>query len=232
MDTLEEIKNQRVTLANSLIEQGFSISTKHPEDLDLKLNSFLTLLYKWNQSHDLVGPGSLKDLIFQHLIDSLAACLVLESLNILPSFSTTEKFTYADIGTGAGLPGIIWHLLYKDKDKIQTYLLEPRSKRTAFLKEVKRELKLENLSIIEGRSETLKEQVNTLDFLSMRALKPTPEVMTPLLKIPNLKTSLWLTGPNTTPDKQIHQAESWNLIAEYHIVANSEHQRRIYSAKI
>jgi len=227
MEMLEEIKNQRVTLVSSLIEQGFSISSKPTEDLDLKLNSFLALLYKWNQSHDLVGPGSLKDLIFQHLIDSLAAALVLESVNILPPFSTTETFTYADIGTGAGLPGIIWHLLYKDK--IHTYLLEPRSKRTAFLKEVKRELKLENITIIEGRSEALKEQVSTLDYLSMRALKPTPEVMTPLLEIQNLKTSLWLTGPNTTPDDKIHQPKSWKLSSQYHLAKNNEHQRRIYT---
>lgn len=129
-----------------------------------RLSVYSKLLYQFNQKTDLIAPCSPSDLVFRHLFDSIKA---LEFLLSFLSTSLRENYYYNDIstslspisrqfidvGSGAGLPGFVWASCLDTCDFI---LVEPREKRSVFLKEVlfslkKEDVPLANVQIIRSR---------------------------------------------------------------------------------
>lgn len=76
--------------------------------------------------------------------------------------------TVADIGSGAGLPGIVWAIARPDLDVV---LIEPMLRRTRFLQEAVQELELERVSVVRGRAENLADEVSA-DVVTARAVAP------------------------------------------------------------
>ena len=124
-----------------------------------KLNIYLELLELWNSKIDLVSPAKKEILIERHIQDSFAAYLLI-------SKEVGRINSCLDIGSGAGLPGIIFAILESQSD---FYLLEPREKRQIFLKEAKSKLELDNLHLIKSRIEDYKSEAK-FDLICSRAL--------------------------------------------------------------
>lgn len=123
--------------------------TKYIEQSNcIKLNSnqitkiicYLDLLVKWNKVYNLTAITDKKEMISKHIMDSL----------IIGPYLKGD--TFADIGSGAGLPGVPLSIMYPNKDFT---LIDSRSKRTIFLNQVKIELKLDNVHIINKRAEEI-----------------------------------------------------------------------------
>ncbi|GAA1723120.1 16S rRNA (guanine(527)-N(7))-methyltransferase RsmG [Isoptericola hypogeus] len=87
----------------------------------------------------LIGPREVPRLWERHLLNSAA---------VLPHLSTATSI--GDVGSGAGLPGIIVAIMRPDA---QVYLIEPMERRTAWLFELRDELGLENVLVKRGRAE-------------------------------------------------------------------------------
>ena len=121
------------------------------------LESYLDLLIKWNDKIDLVSPGSREVLIERHFQDSYAAFLLMEKE--LSSYGSC-----LDVGSGAGLPGIIFAIL---KPETRFFLCEPRQKRQIFLKEVCSKLGLDNVELLYSRLEDVD---GSYDLICSRAL--------------------------------------------------------------
>lgn len=114
---------------------------------------FSKLLKQWGKIHNLTGSLNDND-INENILDSLYP------LNFIQTYES-----FADVGTGAGYPGLILAIARRD---IKAYLIEPRIKRVAFLNFVKASLKLENLEIICNRVEKVKDL--KVDLISSRAV--------------------------------------------------------------
>lgn len=114
-----------------------------PTEAELsQLSSYLDLLVAWTDRVDLVSPAPIVDLAERHIADSFAAWRKLAAVAPVGGV--------ADIGSGAGLPGLVIALL----DPARTvFLVEPREKRTLFLAEVRRKLSLSNVAIEVARLE-------------------------------------------------------------------------------
>lgn len=108
-----------------------------PEQVHL-LAQYVELLFKWNAIYNLTASSNPESFITDHIIDSLVIGPYLQGDNII------------DVGTGAGLPGIVLAIYYPDK---QFTLLEIRSKRVRFLQMVISTLKLKNVNIVNQRVE-------------------------------------------------------------------------------
>lgn len=95
-----------------------------------KLSRYAELVRAWAPKLDLVSPGDLERFEERHIADSLRA---------LDLISTAPAGLCADVGSGAGLPGIPLAIASGRRWR----LFEPRARRAAFLEEVVRELELD-----------------------------------------------------------------------------------------
>ncbi len=101
----------------------------------------LAELKKWNRVYNLTAIKKDADMVIKHLLDSLLY------IQALPEGCGTV----ADIGSGAGFPGIPVKIMRPD---IKVYLVEPSGKKAAFLKHVSRRLRLEDIHVVEKRIES------------------------------------------------------------------------------
>ncbi len=111
-----------------------------------RLATYAALLLRWNRTFNLLGATTTEELLDLHLLDCLAINPVLERW--LPSPSPHLH----DIGSGAGLPGIPLAITHP---KWALTLVEPVSKKAAFLRQSVATLGLGNVSVIEDRIEAL-----------------------------------------------------------------------------
>ncbi|MET0892249.1 MAG: 16S rRNA (guanine(527)-N(7))-methyltransferase RsmG [Pseudoxanthomonas sp.] len=136
-------------LDRGLVALGLDAGTLAPA-----LLAYLALLDRWNRTYNLTAIRDPREMVTRHLLDSLAmhACLADGSL--------------ADLGTGAGLPGIPLALA---RPGLQVTLVESNGKKARFLREAVRVLGLANARVAESRAEALQEPA-AHDAITARAL--------------------------------------------------------------
>ena len=108
----------------------------------------------------LIGPREVDRIWDRHIFNSLPL------ITLMPKGATV-----IDIGSGAGLPGIVIGLARPD---LQITLLEPLERRANFLSEVITQLGLTNLEVVRGRAEQHKSRYQ---IVTARAVAPLPKLM-------------------------------------------------------
>jgi len=103
-----------------------------------QLIGYVDLMEKWNRAFNLTAVRRRAELFSRHIVESLA----------IKPYTCGEK--WADIGTGAGLPGVPLAITEPNK---QFVLLDSNGKKTRFLLEVKRALGLSNIEVETTRVE-------------------------------------------------------------------------------
>lgn len=106
-----------------------------------QLCDYLRLLQKWNKAYNLTAIKDADQMLGLHLLDSLA---------ILPHLHQAPDQTLIDVGTGAGLPGLV--VAIQNPSRSVT-LLDSNGKKTRFLTQVKTELALSNVAVVHSRVE-------------------------------------------------------------------------------
>lgn len=106
------------------------------------LERYLEELMLWNARTNLVGEHHWQSLVDRHLLDALAAAPLLRELG--------ARLRIADIGSGAGLPGVPLAVAVAPR---AMWLIEPRKKRASFLRSVRRALPGLGLEVVEARAE-------------------------------------------------------------------------------
>ena len=120
-----------------------------------RLVIYVELLEKWSSRHNLVRYSSRRELLQRHIFESFEGVKHIGSCGCL-----------ADIGSGAGLPGIP---LLACRPKWTGVLIEPRQKRWTFLRLVVRELGLD-AKVVESRFEEYAER-GKFDCITVRAVR-------------------------------------------------------------
>jgi 16S rRNA (guanine527-N7)-methyltransferase len=127
-----------------LLKEGLAELGLPPSD-DL-LNAFMTFLAelrKWNRAYNLTGLKKDEDIVIKHFLDSLLY------LNAMPD----GELKVADIGSGAGFPGIPIKII---RPEIEMYLIEPSKKKSAFLRHIIRQLRMERIEVLEKSIEEIR----------------------------------------------------------------------------
>lgn len=130
-----------------------------------RLLQYLALIVKWNQVHNLTAVREPEKMLTQHLLDSLA---------VVPHISGPPGLRVADIGSGAGLPGIPLALARPDWAVV---LVESNHKKAAFLQQARIELKLENIEVVTERVEHYR-PAGSFDTVISRAFSDLAEFVT------------------------------------------------------
>ncbi len=118
-----------------------------------KLLGLVALLKKWNRTYNLTAVRDEGEMVTQHLLDSLAVLPVLPELCAAVSPGTAQAGRrWADVGSGAGLPGIPLAIARPD---LAMTLIETVEKKSAFQRQAKIELGLSNVTVFNGRVEDM-----------------------------------------------------------------------------
>lgn len=105
-----------------------------------RLESFAALVRKWNPAINLISPATVDQIEKRHIADSRQ----------LASLSAGSSGSWADLGSGGGLPGIVIAVLRQD---LTVRFVESDKRKCSFLRTVIRELRLENVTVINERIE-------------------------------------------------------------------------------
>ena len=129
--------------------------------LAMPLLAYLALLDRWNRTYNLTAIRDPREMVGKHLLDSLAMHAYLGAGSL------------ADLGAGAGLPGIPLAIA---KPALQVTLVESNGKKARFLREAVRTLGLANARVAESRAESLDEP-GAYDAITARALATLPLII-------------------------------------------------------
>lgn len=137
----------------SILRDGCQQLELDLSDLQLEhLLCYKDLLIKWNKVFSLTAITSPKQIVIQHLLDGLAA---------VKEFTGCNKIL--DVGSGMGVPAVILAIVFPSS---QVVALDSNNKKTSFLLQVKIQLKLANLQIVNSRVE---EYIGSFDVITSRA---------------------------------------------------------------
>lgn len=202
--TSEMAKNTGIELNNNQLE---------------KLYLYKEMLIEWNEKINLTAITDDEEIIAKHIIDSL---------EIVKHIKEGQKVI--DVGTGAGLPGIIIAIYFEGK--VEITLFDALNKRILFLQEVINKLELKNVFAIHGRAEETSRNKNYregYDIVVSRAvarLNILMELTIPFVKVNEL--CLYMKAEKTQEelsevDRAIKElGVNYLQTDEYNIVSNSE----------
>lgn len=111
-----------------------------------QLLSYLDLLRKWNQAYNLSAVRDPQQMVYQHLLDCLVA------LPALDRYLQGRNARILDVGSGAGLPGVVWAVM---RPSWPVYCVDAVAKKASFVRQVAAELGLRNLHSEHARVEQL-----------------------------------------------------------------------------
>jgi len=130
----EAIKKDRDLLVEGLHRMSLNLSDQMID----QLMAYLNLIEKWNRVYNLTAIRERDEMVKLHFLDSLSILNYVEMEHVL------------DVGSGAGFPGIV---LAITKPELKVTVMDSVNKKTTFMQQVKSELSLSNLNVVNARVE-------------------------------------------------------------------------------
>jgi 16S rRNA (guanine527-N7)-methyltransferase len=153
--------------------EEFAAATGVSRETLARLKAFVGLLTDWNERHNLVSKASLDEVWQRHLLDSA---------QLAPLVPLGAK-TLADLGSGAGFPGLVLAVLLQGR--VAVTLFEATRKKAEFLRAAAERLGID----VAVRNERIEDAARVVfDVLTARACAPLPEL---------LEYAQHFAGPNT-----------------------------------
>jgi 16S rRNA (guanine527-N7)-methyltransferase len=158
---LEVLKRQDSAAARLLERRGGEIIAL--------LSGYIEEIERFNPAYGLVGAKDRRELVVKHILDSLAPLGVLLRFLGCGTASCPASGTplIADVGSGAGLPGIPLAIALPEA---RVTLIERMGRRAGFLQNTLAVLALENVTVEEGEME--KAEGGRFDLVAFRAFRP------------------------------------------------------------
>jgi 16S rRNA (guanine527-N7)-methyltransferase len=165
------------------------------DDQISKIREYVALLLRWNRSISLTTVTDPKEIVARHFGESMYAANLLH----------VKKCRLADVGTGAGFPGLALKIACPS---LQLLLIESNRKKCAFLSEVTRALRLEDVEIQPERFEEIRPETVRADIVTCRAVGEFKQMLrwSRVALAPHGHLVLWLGSDDAT---RIARAEGW-----------------------
>lgn len=139
----QEQYRQRLVAAALALDIDVSV-----EQVD-SLLSYMAQLQRWNRTYNLTALREPDQMLVQHLFDSLS---VVQPLAHILDKNTVNKPCVVDVGSGAGLPGVVLAIL---RPHWQVHCIDAVEKKMAFVRQMAAVLRLPNLRAVHARIEAL-----------------------------------------------------------------------------
>ncbi|MDH5600377.1 MAG: 16S rRNA (guanine(527)-N(7))-methyltransferase RsmG [Gammaproteobacteria bacterium] len=165
------------------------------------LIKYVELLDKWNKTYNLTAVRDPAQMVTRHILDSLSICTYLRGKHVL------------DVGTGAGLPGVVLATVFPNHEFT---LLDSNNKKTRFVTQAISELELSNVIVVQSRVENFQspEAFDTIITRAYSAIGNMVEQTAHLLA----GDGVFLAMKGTNPVAEIEGLPSNYIIEENHII--------------
>lgn len=181
-----------------------------PASVALRLIDYLELMLKWNRAFNLTAVREPAEMVSKHLLDSMA---------VLPFVGQGRV---ADVGSGAGLPGIPLALACP---QLEFVLIDSNGKKTRFLNQARMVLQLDNVQIVNQRVEDYRPELY-FDAVIARAYADTRNILasTAHLQQPGTRILVMQGKRDENIDvpgyclKQVHSLNVYGLDAQRHLL--------------
>ena len=151
------------------------------------IRDYLSLLLKWNRTVNLTAITDPLEVVARHFGESM----------YLSSLLPVENCRLADVGSGAGFPGLPLKILSPSMDLV---LIDSNKRKCAFLMEVARVLGLSNVEILPDRFEAIRPASVQVNIITSRAVGEIPELLrwAKSAVAPHGHLALWLGSEDST----------------------------------
>ncbi|MEJ0027792.1 MAG: 16S rRNA (guanine(527)-N(7))-methyltransferase RsmG [Rhizomicrobium sp.] len=181
--------------------EDFAARTGVSRETLARLKAYIGLLTDWNARHNLVSAKSLEDVWRRHIWDSAQ----------LVSYVPTTAATLADLGSGAGFPGLILAELLRGKVRVS--LFESTGKKAEFLRAVAGRLGLD----VEIRNERIESaQAAPFDVVTARALAPLDKLLGYAQHLAGKRTICLFLKGQSLASELTEARKSWRMKALQH----------------
>lgn len=181
----------------------FEAAFNVPRETMHRLDVYIAQLQKWSRAINLIGPIEADELWERHVSDSG------QLIRLLPQ----NSFHLVDIGSGAGLPGLVLAILLSDRTPDATVtLVESDQRRCAFLRECARQTGTA-VQVLADRVENL--DLNA-DIVTARAVAPLSRLLGMCSFVAGPSTRLLLMKGDRVQDEIDAAAETWNISYTLH----------------
>ncbi|MEX3935960.1 16S rRNA (guanine(527)-N(7))-methyltransferase RsmG [Paraburkholderia phymatum] len=210
----------REALAGLLEEGTRELGIDLSSEQQSKLLDYVALLAKWNAVYNLTAIRDPRQMLVQHILDSLS---------IVPHLANLGPSSVLDVGSGGGLPGIVLAIVFPGWSVTVNDIIH---KKSAFQSQAKAELGLANLSVVTGRVESLRPGVEVpgkFNVIVSRAFAELTDFVTLARHLVADNGAIWaMKGvrpdgeierlPEGTHVKQVIRLKVPSLDAERHLV--------------
>ena len=155
-----------------------------------QLMTYLNLVEKWNRVYNLTAIRERDQMIKLHFLDSLSILNHVHVKNIL------------DVGSGAGFPGIV---LAITKPELKVTVMDSVNKKTTFMQQVKSELALTNLDVVNSRVEDY-QPITLFEAVTSRAFSNLKNMMS-LTQHTLKKEGVWLAMKSKDVKEELEEFE-------------------------
>jgi 16S rRNA (guanine527-N7)-methyltransferase len=196
-------------LSDSQIQAALSPygASLNPSQCDA-IRIYIDLLLRWNSRISLTTVTDREEVLRFHIGESIAAIFAVP----------IEKGRLADVGSGAGFPGVPLALFLPQLD---VTLVESNAKKATFLSEVQRQLNLHRVRVFRGRAEEFLAQGAKFDYVTARAVGKYDELLLWSSKTlnPGGKAILWLGDKDAS---EVSTYSGWNWRAPQKIIGSQK----------
>jgi 16S rRNA (guanine527-N7)-methyltransferase len=177
------------------------------------ISTYIDILLRWNSRINLTAIRDPEEIVTRHFGESLFAarqlfptCAPAGTAVLGPSAEQSPAPRVADIGSGAGFPGVpikLW------APNIALTLIESNHKKATFLREVARSLTLTDVNILNVRAE---EVAQSFDLVTLRAVERFADTLADAARLlaPAARLGLLITAPQVKIARSILQNVCWD----------------------
>ncbi len=174
-----------------LVDGASALDVALGDETAAQLLAYLALLTKWNRVYNLTAVRRPSDMMVQHVLDSIAVVAPLRR------WTGGKPARVLDVGSGAGLPGVVIAALMPELD---VSCVDAVGKKSSFVRQVSGELALKNLHAVHARVETL--TGHPFDVITSRAFASLADFVA-LTWRHRGKGSVWLAMKGKTPTEEL-----------------------------